>query len=107
MAVWHPLNVLRKHFQKARPAHEVASVSGMDWDAVDERIDAWAERGRLRAALAVLSDPDRELLLLVGWEELSQAEAAMALGISHGAARVRLHVELGLLWGDVGAVPDL
>jgi RNA polymerase sigma-70 factor (ECF subfamily) len=63
----------------------------MDWDAVDERIGAWAERGRLRTALAVLSDSDRELLLLVGWEGLSQAEAATALGISHGAARVRLH----------------
>jgi RNA polymerase sigma-70 factor (ECF subfamily) len=63
----------------------------MDWDAVDERIDAWAERGRLRTALAVLSDSDRELLLLVGWEGLSQAEAATALRISHGAARVRLH----------------
>jgi RNA polymerase sigma-70 factor (ECF subfamily) len=63
----------------------------MDWDAVDERLDAWAERGRLRAALAVLTDSDRELLLLVGWEGLSQAEAATALGISPGAARVRLH----------------
>ena len=64
---------------------------GMDWDAVDDRLDAWAERGRFRAALAVLTDSDRELLLLVGWEGLSQAEAATALGISPGAARVRLH----------------
>ena len=65
--------------------------SGMDWDAVDDRLDAWAERGRLRAALSVLTESDRELLLLVGWEGLSQAEAATALGISPGAARVRLH----------------
>ena len=41
--------------------------------------------------VAVLAESDRELLLLVGWEGLSQAEAATALGISPGAARVRLH----------------
>jgi RNA polymerase sigma factor (sigma-70 family) len=85
------LNVLHRHFRQQQPAPGVTRDSGMDWDAVDDRLDAWAERGRLRAALAVLTDFDRELLLLVGWEGLSQAEAATALGISPGAARVRLH----------------
>lgn len=85
------LNVLRRHFRQQQPAPGVTGDFGMDWDAVDDRLDAWAERGRLRAALAVLTDSDRELLLLVGWEGLSQAEAATALGISPGAARVRLH----------------
>jgi RNA polymerase sigma factor (sigma-70 family) len=84
------LNVLRRHFRQ-QPALGVTRDFGMDWDAVDDRLDAWAERGRLRAALAALTDSDRELLLLVGWEGLSQAEAATALGISPGAARVRLH----------------
>ncbi|HEX6447872.1 MAG TPA: sigma-70 family RNA polymerase sigma factor [Trebonia sp.] len=85
------LNVLRRHFRQQEPTPGVTHDFAMDWDAVDERIDARAERGRLRTALAVLSDSDRELLLLVGWEGLSQAEAATSLGISHGAARVRLH----------------
>jgi RNA polymerase sigma factor (sigma-70 family) len=85
------LNVLRRHFRQQRPAPGVTGDFGMDWDAVDDRLVAWAERGRLRAALAVLTDSDRELLLLVGWEGLSQAEAATALGISPGAARARLH----------------
>jgi len=85
------LNVLRGHFRQQQPTTGVTRDFGMDWDAVDDRLDAWAERGRLREALAVLSSSDRELLLLVGWEGLSQAEAATALGISHGAARVRLH----------------
>ena len=85
------LNVLHRHFRQSQPAPGVARDFGMDWDAVDARLDAWAERGRLRAALAVLTESDRELLLLVGWEGLSQAEAATALGISPGAARVRLH----------------
>jgi len=85
------LNVLHRHFRRQQPGPGVTRDFGMDWEAVDNRLDAWAERGRLRAALAVLNDSDRELLLLVGWEGLSQAEAATALGISPGAARVRLH----------------
>ena len=85
------LNVLHRHFRQPQPAPGVTRDFGMDWDAVDDRLDARAERGRLRAALSVLTDSDRELLLLVGWEGLSQAEAATALGISPGAARVRLH----------------
>jgi RNA polymerase sigma factor (sigma-70 family) len=85
------LNVLHRHFRQQQPARGVTRDFGMDWDAVDDRLDAWAERGRLRAALAAVTDSDRELLLLVGWEGLSQAEAATALGISPGAARVRLH----------------
>ena len=42
-------------------------------------------------ALAELRDADRELLMLIGWEELTPAEAAGALGISPLAARTRLH----------------
>jgi RNA polymerase sigma-70 factor (ECF subfamily) len=85
------INVLRRHFRKQQPAPSVAFDLGIDWDAVDDRLDAWAGRGRLRTVLASLSDSDRELLLLVGWEGLSHAEAATALGISPGTARVRLH----------------
>ncbi len=42
-------------------------------------------------AMSELSDEDRELLLLVSWEELSPGEAAGVLGISSLAARSRLH----------------
>lgn len=42
-------------------------------------------------AMGELSDDDRELLLLVSWEELSPGEAAKVLGISSLAARSRLH----------------
>jgi RNA polymerase sigma factor (sigma-70 family) len=85
------LNVLRRHFRQQQPAGGVTRDLGMDWDAVDDRLDAQAERGRLRAALQDLSDSDRELLLLSAWENLTNAEAAAALGISEGAARSRLH----------------
>jgi RNA polymerase sigma-70 factor (ECF subfamily) len=49
------------------------------------------EGGAILEALAELSEPDRELLMLIGWEELAPAEAAQALGISPLAARTRLH----------------
>jgi RNA polymerase sigma-70 factor (ECF subfamily) len=42
-------------------------------------------------ALAGLGEADRELLMLIGWEELTPTEAARALGISPRAARTRLH----------------
>jgi RNA polymerase sigma-70 factor, ECF subfamily len=45
----------------------------------------------LARALASLSDTDREVLLLIAWEELSIAEAATVLGCSRPTLSVRLH----------------
>jgi RNA polymerase sigma factor (sigma-70 family) len=42
-------------------------------------------------ALKALGEPDRELLMLVGWEELTPAQAAQVLAITPLAARSRLH----------------
>jgi RNA polymerase sigma factor (sigma-70 family) len=42
-------------------------------------------------ALARLSDGDREILMLAGWEGLDSAQLAYTLGCSPAAARVRLH----------------
>jgi RNA polymerase sigma-70 factor (ECF subfamily) len=42
-------------------------------------------------ALSGLEESDRELLMLVGWEELTPAQAAQVLGITALAARSRLH----------------
>jgi RNA polymerase sigma-70 factor (ECF subfamily) len=44
----------------------------------------------LAAALARLGEADRELLLLIAWEGLSPAEAAVVLGVKPGTVRVRL-----------------
>jgi RNA polymerase sigma-70 factor (ECF subfamily) len=84
-------NVLRRHLRNTRAGGGVAHDAGMDWDAVEARLDAQARRGELRAALSVLSPAERDLLLLVAWEELSPAEAARVVGISQVAARSRLH----------------
>jgi RNA polymerase sigma factor (sigma-70 family) len=48
----------------------------------------WSE---IRHALAGLSAPDRELLILVAWDGLSPSQAAEVLGIRTGAGRTRLH----------------
>ena len=84
-------NVLRHHFRDTRTGGGAAHDAGMDWDAVEARLDAQARRGELGAALSVLSPAERDLLLLVAWEELSPAEAARVVGISQVAARSRLH----------------
>src|SRR4051794_11750177 len=49
------------------------------------------EAAEVLRAMGDLGEEDRELLLLVSWEELSPAEAARALGVSSLAARSRLH----------------
>jgi RNA polymerase sigma factor (sigma-70 family) len=49
------------------------------------------ERGEVLEALAALREGDRELLMLVGMEELTPNQAARVLGISTVAARTRLH----------------
>lgn len=58
-------------------------------DASTRVLDASLDPALERALLA-LSHGDRELLLLIAWEELTPAGAAAALGISRAAARVRL-----------------
>lgn len=56
--------------------------------------DQWFVRSEsevaLHRALAQLPAVDQELFCLVGWEELTPAEAATVLGISAVAARARL-----------------
>jgi RNA polymerase sigma-70 factor, ECF subfamily len=49
-----------------------------------------SDRAVLRA-LERLSEDDRELLLLAGWEELNSSQIARVLGISAVAVRTRLH----------------
>lgn len=84
-------NVIRGHLRaRDRPLVEFRDEH-VDWDAVDARLDATAVTGELRRALAELSDIEREVLLLVSWEQLTITEAATVLDISATAARSRLH----------------
>ncbi|WP_188110474.1 RNA polymerase sigma factor [Aeromicrobium ginsengisoli] len=84
-------NVLRAHLRQRSSQSSHDDSFDLDWDAVDARLDASSLRSRLRHALEQLSPGEREVLLLVGWEQLTVSEAAEALGISGVAARSRLH----------------
>jgi RNA polymerase sigma-70 factor, ECF subfamily len=90
-------NVLREHWRRAGAAESgVQVLAGLEasedpWPEVDARLDAAARLPSLRKALAMLAAADREVLLLVTWEGLTPAEAALALGIPAGTARSRLH----------------
>ena len=53
--------------------------------------EAVVERSEVLAALASLSEQDREVLVLTGWDGLSTAEGAVVLGCAPGAFAVRLH----------------
>lgn len=52
---------------------------------------AGGEAAGVLRAMGGLSEEDRELILLVSWDELSPSQAAKVLGISSLAARSRLH----------------
>lgn len=59
-------------------------------------------------ALRRLSEDDRELLMLSGWEGLSSAQLACVLGCSSTAARIRLHrarSRLAATMAEVGLAP--
>ena len=89
-------HVLHGYYRKHRLRVGVARAFGIDRPAdetaaVDARLDAAALGPALRAALRDLPDVERELLLLVAWENLTPSEAAQVLGIPAGTARSRLH----------------
>jgi RNA polymerase sigma-70 factor, ECF subfamily len=54
-------------------------------------------------ALAALGERDRELLMLVAWEGVTPTEAAVVLGTSAVACRVRLHRARGRLAAALAA----
>ena len=84
-------NVLRAHWRARRADGPAAEAATDPWDDVVGRLDAAARAGTLAAALRTLPAAEREVLLLVAWEELTPAQAAAALGVPPGTARSRLH----------------
>jgi len=83
-------NVVRAHLRRRPPEATVDADAGVDWQAVDDRLDALAARDRLRVALEALTPAEREAFLLVAWEGLSPTEAAHALGVAPAVVRTRL-----------------
>ncbi len=65
-------------------------AAGVD-EAEDDHVATLVGRRSVLAALAGLPDAQREALLLIVWEGLSQREAAVVLACSRGAVALRLH----------------
>jgi RNA polymerase sigma-70 factor (ECF subfamily) len=91
-------NLLLKRWRgEARHLRALARLEGRwrDEDAVlddaDERVVAEGLRGELLEALAALPGGDRDVLVLVAWEELSYDEVAAVLDIPLGTVRSRLN----------------
>jgi RNA polymerase sigma-70 factor (ECF subfamily) len=76
----------RRAAERAAALHERLAVSTPLSQAPPAIVDE-----RVSKALAELSEQDRELLLLIAWEGLGQAEVAEALGVRRGTIAVRLH----------------
>jgi RNA polymerase sigma factor (sigma-70 family) len=62
-----------------------------DLGRIHDRLDAEASARQLYESLAAIPETERAVLELVALDELSVAEAAVTLGITTVAARVRLH----------------
>ncbi|MFI5884812.1 RNA polymerase sigma factor [Streptomyces sp. NPDC051554] len=91
-------NVLAQHLRRAGRQEPAPGPDVTDpWQVVDQRLDAAAMAPALRRALAELPVEERELLLLISWEQLTPTEAAAVVGIPAGTARSRLHRARGRL----------
>jgi RNA polymerase sigma factor (sigma-70 family) len=91
-------NVVNAEFRRtSRDRDLIRRVSGrrlLDPDsiaAIEDRIDAERDARALYEALASLRSRDGALIELVNVDGLSVADAAAALGMKPGTARVRLH----------------
>ena len=73
-----------------RAAGEPPRFTGEEYEAVEAAIDAARQAPHVQAALRTIPARDRKVLELVAYAQLSPSEAALALGISPNAARLRL-----------------
>ncbi|MDE0603674.1 MAG: RNA polymerase sigma factor [bacterium] len=68
-----------------KPALADSAPADSSSEGVDERASV------LRAALSGLSEADREMLMLVAWEELSYDEIGQMLDLTPNAVAIRVH----------------
>jgi RNA polymerase sigma factor (sigma-70 family) len=85
-------NVLRAHWRTGQNIDLALPEEALDpWDEITDRLDSAMRARALVSALRELPAPERDVLLLVAWEQLTPAEAAITLSIPPGTARSRLH----------------
>jgi RNA polymerase sigma-70 factor (ECF subfamily) len=100
----------RRMFKETQLTARISGRRLLDSDDVarlEERIDAESEARRAMEAIAELPKGQRALLELVVVDQFTVAEAAAALGIRLGTARVRLHRARKVLQEITGIMPPL
>lgn len=90
-------NVLLEFYRQRGHDHEALRALSVDNAHSPDTAGSVTDAMDLARALQSLKPKDREVLLLNAWEGLDGAELAEALGVSTGAARVRLHRARGRL----------
>lgn len=78
----------RAQAKAQRLVERLARITSLATEPTDVAVE---RRVILLAALDGLTDDEREALLLTAWDGLSGEDAALVLGCSHGALRMRLH----------------
>ena len=90
-------NLIARHKREEARRYQYLQTAGPPPDLPDitERVlatvTAHSMRSRLAGALARLTPGDRDVLLLIAWEQLSYEEVARALAIPVGTVRSRMH----------------
>jgi RNA polymerase sigma factor (sigma-70 family) len=75
-------------------------------ESTDDDVALREARGEVQAALATLSQPEREVLELAYWGGLTQSEIATALGIPHGTVKSRTFSALASLRAALSQMPE-
>jgi RNA polymerase sigma factor (sigma-70 family) len=81
-------NARRKSQREASFVNELSATT-LPWDEMP--VEDRAASAEVMGALAQLKPVDRDLILLVAWDELTPSEAGQVLGLRAVTARSRLH----------------
>jgi RNA polymerase sigma factor (sigma-70 family) len=85
-------NVLSSHWRLLSKVPPVVPAAISDpWPELEEHLDEIEQRAALLKALDTLTNEEREVLLLVAWEQLSAAAIALMLDVPASTVRNRLH----------------
>jgi RNA polymerase sigma factor (sigma-70 family) len=90
-------NLVRQHQREEVREYRLRAAVGPEpdqdghADRVAAQVTAAAMHRMLAAALAALTEGDRDVLVLIAWESLTYEEVAEALGIPVGTVRSRLN----------------
>lgn len=98
-------NHRRHEIVELRAAAAMRPENGAVIDGVEARVDAERMRSLLAEALAGLPSEESDVLCLLVWAELSQAEIADALAIPLGTVKSRLSRARGRLQSALGLLP--